>query len=105
MANQDEVRMECLKERREEGIETRTGKETVIGSAAIEIKIETGIGREGEIGIEIVNTSGTGAIGTVGSGGKIDTYLPQEIKRVWVTAVKGVKGQCRHNQKKAHRMG
>lgn len=105
MANQDEVRMECLKERREEGIETRTGKETVIGSAAIEIKIETGIGREGEIGIEIVNTSGTGVIGTVGSGGKIDTYLPQEIKRVWVTVVKGVKGQCRHNQKKAHRMG
>lgn len=105
MVNQDEVKMEGLKERKEEEIETKTGKETVIGSAAIEIKTETGIGREGEIGIEIVNISGTGEIGTVGTGGKIDTYPPQEIKRVWVMAVKGVTSQCHHNQKKVHRMG
>lgn len=105
MVNQDEVRREGLKERREGGIETKTGKETAIGSAAIEIKIETGIVREGEIGIEIVNTNGTGVIGTVGTGGKIDMYPPQEIKRVWVTEVMGVKSQCLHNQKKVHRMG
>lgn len=105
VVSQDEVRTECPKERREEGIETKTGRETVTGSAATEIKIETEIGKEGETGIEIVNTSGTGAIGTVGTVGKTDTCPPQQIRRVWVTEVKKVKSSCRHNQKKVHRMG
>lgn len=103
--SQDEGRTEGLKERREDGIETKTGRETVTGSAATEIKIETEIGKEGETGIEIANTSGTGAIGTVGTVGKTDMYPPQEIRKVWVTEVKRVKSSCRHNQKKVHRMG
>ena len=105
MVNQGEVRREDLKERKGGGIETKTGKEIVIGSAAIEIKIEKGIGTEGGTGIEIVTISETVEIGTVGSEGKIDTLPPPEIMRVWVMEVKNVKSQCLRNQKKVHRMG
>lgn len=105
MVNQGEVRTEGLKERKGGGIETKTGKETVIGSAAIEIKIEKGIEIEGGTGIEIATISETGVIGTVGSGGKIDTLPLREIMRVWVMEVKRVRSQRRHNQKKVHRMG
>lgn len=102
--SQDEGRMEGPKEKREDGIETKRGRETVTGSAATEIKIETEIGKGGETGIEIVNTNGTGAIGTVGTVGKTDMCPPQEIRRVWVMEVKRVKSSCRHNQKKVLRM-